>query len=183
LHASVAASLTSFDFRPVSVFAEFSASELQLHSPHHRASIEHHLRLSVPAQREKDVAQVEGIPRAHVRLASFLLLCRPADDRVLVLSFGLVKEFASPAELLRDPNSTFSSMVNETGEVNAALLRKIAFDAERGIRVDAKVLLGEEGLPSPSGSAPSGTIGQIGTAPAGEPSVSLSHIRWHEDDE
>ena len=48
-------------------------------------------------------------------------------DRVLVLSFGRVQEYDSPANLLRDPNSAFSSMVNETGEVNAALLRNIAF--------------------------------------------------------
>src|SRR3954468_20450387 len=52
-------------------------------------------------------------------------------DRVLVLSFGLIQEFDTPANLLRDPKSAFSSMVNETGEVNAALLRSIAFKAEK----------------------------------------------------
>jgi ABC-type proline/glycine betaine transport system ATPase subunit len=51
-------------------------------------------------------------------------------DRVLVLSSGTVVEFASPASLLRDPASAFSSMVDETGEANAALLRGIAYGAE-----------------------------------------------------
>lgn len=112
-------------------------------------------------------------------------------DRVLVLSFGLVKEFASPAELLRDPNSTFSSMVNETGEVNANLLRTIAFNAEKGIKLDAKVLLGadaEEGRDQPQEPAGSPTGSDTPGAPAEanngrEASVSQSHVRWHASDE
>lgn len=51
-------------------------------------------------------------------------------DRVMVLSFGRIKEFESPAALLRNKDSIFTSMVNETGEETAQLLRKIAFDAE-----------------------------------------------------
>ena len=52
-------------------------------------------------------------------------------DRVLVLDRGAVKEFDSPAVLLRDPSSAFYSMVQETGEQNAAVLRGMAFEAER----------------------------------------------------
>ena len=51
--------------------------------------------------------------------------------RVMVLSYGRIKEFASPAELLRDPDSIFTSMVNETGTENSALLKQIAFNAEQ----------------------------------------------------
>jgi ABC-type multidrug transport system fused ATPase/permease subunit len=51
-------------------------------------------------------------------------------DRVLVLSFGKVKEFDTPANLLRDPRSDFCSMVAETGAQNAESLRQMAFDKE-----------------------------------------------------
>ena len=95
-------------------------------------------------------------------------------DKVLVLSFGLVKEFDSPANLLRDPNSVFSSMVNETGEVNAALLRNIAFKAEQGVKLDMADVLGvngeiSDGIPSPS----NGPIEFDG-----EP-IERSKIVWH----
>jgi len=59
-------------------------------------------------------------------------------DRVLVLSFGRVQEYDSPANLLRDPNSALSSMVNETGEINAALLRNIAFKVSTRARTHAR---------------------------------------------
>lgn len=131
-------------------------------------------------------------------------------DRVLVLSFGLVSEFDTPANLLRNPNSVFSSMVNETGEVNAALLRSIAFKAEKGIRVDmAKVLAGESdghaaadgsNLTYPSSSSSSSIVAAgatkstltqtaVNVNPRCEPSLSRdcqnesSEVRWHEVDE
>jgi hypothetical protein len=37
-----------------------------------------------------------------------------------------VAEFDAPAKLLADPNSIFSSMVDETGPTNARLLREMA---------------------------------------------------------
>lgn len=50
------------------------------------------------------------------------------SDRVLVLSQGEVKEFDSPRNLFLDhPDGIFSSLVDETGAANAAILRKIAF--------------------------------------------------------
>lgn len=52
-------------------------------------------------------------------------------DRVLVMEFGRVKEYDTPANLLRNPNSAFSAMVAETGEENANMLRNIAFQAEQ----------------------------------------------------
>jgi len=51
-------------------------------------------------------------------------------DRVVVMSFGRVIEFDTPATLLRNPQSMLSSMVDETGAAQAALLRSIAFDKE-----------------------------------------------------
>eukprot|EP00455_Lapot_gusevi_P037310 TRINITY_DN416_c0_g1_i6.p1 TRINITY_DN416_c0_g1~~TRINITY_DN416_c0_g1_i6.p1 ORF type:complete len:1330 (+),score=511.36 TRINITY_DN416_c0_g1_i6:191-4180(+) len=52
-------------------------------------------------------------------------------DRVLVLNFGEVAEFDTPGRLLSNPESMFSSMVNETGPQNAALLRSLALEADR----------------------------------------------------
>jgi hypothetical protein len=51
-------------------------------------------------------------------------------DRVVVLEHGVVKEFATPAALLRDPSSLFFAMVQETGARNADVLRDIAFDVD-----------------------------------------------------
>ncbi|KAG0018030.1 hypothetical protein BGZ81_010421 [Podila clonocystis] len=53
-------------------------------------------------------------------------------SRVLVLDHGEIREFDTPANLLRNPDSVFSSMVDETGAVNAALLRSLANAAEAG---------------------------------------------------
>ena len=36
-----------------------------------------------------------------------------ASDRILVLSFGRIKEFDSPANLMKDPHSEFSSLLKE----------------------------------------------------------------------
>jgi len=51
-------------------------------------------------------------------------------DRVVVMSFGKVIEFDTPANLLRNPQSMLSSMVDETGAAQASLLRSIAYDQE-----------------------------------------------------
>jgi ABC-type multidrug transport system fused ATPase/permease subunit len=51
-------------------------------------------------------------------------------DKVLVMSFGKVVEFDSPANLLRDEKSHFSLMLAETGAENSAALRLQAFQAE-----------------------------------------------------
>ncbi|KAF9169153.1 hypothetical protein BGX21_010914 [Mortierella sp. AD011] len=53
-------------------------------------------------------------------------------SRVLVLDHGEIKEFDTPANLLSRPDSVFSSMVDETGPANAALLRSLAKEAASG---------------------------------------------------
>jgi ATP-binding cassette, subfamily C (CFTR/MRP), member 1 len=47
-------------------------------------------------------------------------------DRVLVMKDGRVCEFATPHQLLQDPDGAFTSLVEETGPANAALLRSMA---------------------------------------------------------
>ena len=49
------------------------------------------------------------------------------SDRVLVLDAGEKVEFGSPADLLRNPDGIFTSMVNDTGDSNARFLRSVAF--------------------------------------------------------
>ncbi|KAF9961648.1 hypothetical protein BGZ70_008234 [Mortierella alpina] len=51
---------------------------------------------------------------------------------ILVLDHGEIKEFDTPANLLSRPDSVFSSMVDETGPANAALLRSLAQAAAAG---------------------------------------------------
>lgn len=53
-------------------------------------------------------------------------------DKVLVLDNGYIKEFDSPHNLLSNPQSAFSSMIDETGSSNAVLLRRLAKDAQEG---------------------------------------------------
>ena len=36
-----------------------------------------------------------------------------ASDRILVLSFGKIKEFDTPANLMKDPHSEFNSLLKE----------------------------------------------------------------------
>ncbi|KAF9374646.1 hypothetical protein CPB97_011989, partial [Podila verticillata] len=62
-------------------------------------------------------------------------------SRVLVLDHGVIKEFDTPANLLRNPDSVFSSMVDETGVANAALLRSLASAAEAGNAVAVEEVL------------------------------------------
>ncbi|KAG0330663.1 hypothetical protein BG000_011601, partial [Podila horticola] len=45
---------------------------------------------------------------------------------ILVMHDGQVEEYDTPCNLLRNPYSTFSSLVNETGDQNAAHLRALA---------------------------------------------------------
>ncbi|KAL0487917.1 hypothetical protein AKO1_015179 [Acrasis kona] len=49
------------------------------------------------------------------------------SDRILVMDNGIVLEFDSPARLLRDSNSSFSRLVDQTGPDSAQSLRAIAF--------------------------------------------------------
>ncbi|XP_059049067.1 ATP-binding cassette sub-family C member 4-like [Achroia grisella] len=51
------------------------------------------------------------------------------SDRVLVMSSGQVAEFDHPYILLSDSNSSFSSMVRETGEKTSAQLFQVAKDS------------------------------------------------------
>ncbi|KAI9338538.1 P-loop containing nucleoside triphosphate hydrolase protein [Obelidium mucronatum] len=52
-------------------------------------------------------------------------------DKILVLDQGRLVEFDSPNALLNRPDSAFSSLVDETGEANAKLLRSLAETAAR----------------------------------------------------
>ncbi|XP_068628826.1 ATP-binding cassette subfamily C member 4-like [Battus philenor] len=51
------------------------------------------------------------------------------SDRVLVMSSGRIAEFDHPYILLSDPNSSFSSMVRETGDKSSRQLLQIAQEA------------------------------------------------------
>ncbi|KAG0212661.1 hypothetical protein BGX28_005857 [Mortierella sp. GBA30] len=61
--------------------------------------------------------------------------------RILVLDHGEIKEFDTPANLLSRPDSVFSSMVDETGHVNAALLRSLATAAAAGNTIAVEEVL------------------------------------------
>ncbi|KAF9973525.1 hypothetical protein BGZ73_003215 [Actinomortierella ambigua] len=62
-------------------------------------------------------------------------------NRILVLDHGDIKEFDTPANLLSNPASVFSSMVDETGPTNAALLRRLAVAAAKGESIDLTAAL------------------------------------------
>lgn len=47
-------------------------------------------------------------------------------DKIIVLDNGYVREFGSPRELLENEQGVFTSMVNETGTTNAAMLKAMA---------------------------------------------------------
>ena len=49
-------------------------------------------------------------------------------DRVLVMDDGQMCEFDTSHQLLHDPNSAFTALVDQTGPTNAALLRSMAKD-------------------------------------------------------
>ncbi|KAG0069645.1 hypothetical protein BGZ89_002459 [Linnemannia elongata] len=63
-------------------------------------------------------------------------------SRVLVLDHGEIKEFDTPANLLSRPDSVFSSMVDETGPANAALLRQLANAAAAGNAIAVEEVFG-----------------------------------------
>ncbi|ORZ26833.1 P-loop containing nucleoside triphosphate hydrolase protein [Catenaria anguillulae PL171] len=48
-------------------------------------------------------------------------------DLIAVLDAGQLMEFGKPSELLSNPESLFTALVNETGEESAAALKRIAF--------------------------------------------------------
>lgn len=50
-----------------------------------------------------------------------------------------MKEFDTPRNLLSDENSEFFSMVAETGEKNAAMLKAMAFRSDDGLTTDLNV--------------------------------------------
>jgi ABC-type multidrug transport system fused ATPase/permease subunit len=55
-------------------------------------------------------------------------------DRVMVLDQGGLAEFATPFELLNDPNSLFSQLCDATGTANSALLRSIALQKYNSLK-------------------------------------------------
>ncbi len=91
-----------------------------------------------------------------------------------------MSEFDTPANLLRNPASHLSSMVNETGEVNANLLRNIAFAKEKGIKVDIvrALAMGEEHIGSPVAEAVNAAASDEGVI-GGETQDSLDLVREH----
>jgi len=48
------------------------------------------------------------------------------SDRILVMDNGVCAEFDTPAKLLENENSIFSSLINETGAANARVLKAMA---------------------------------------------------------
>jgi ABC-type multidrug transport system fused ATPase/permease subunit len=50
------------------------------------------------------------------------------SDRVLVLSFGKIKEFDSPANLMKDPESEFSSLLKEIKKENKEWLLLLQYN-------------------------------------------------------
>lgn len=81
--------------------------------------------------------------RTHFRSCTILTIAHRLAtimdyDRVLVVDFGRIKEFDTPANLLRrgdelggDHSNIFSGLVNETGPQTSELLKRLAFDAEQ----------------------------------------------------
>ncbi|KNE55572.1 hypothetical protein AMAG_01463 [Allomyces macrogynus ATCC 38327] len=58
-------------------------------------------------------------------------------DLIVVMDAGRVAEVGSPAELLANPESQFSSLIDETGPANAALLRRLAI--EKRLELDVSI--------------------------------------------
>jgi ABC-type multidrug transport system fused ATPase/permease subunit len=80
-------------------------------------------------------ALIQGTIRSEFAACTVLTVAHRLNtvvdcDRVLVMVSGVVVEFDSPAALLRDDNSHFTGLVNETGARSAAYLREAAFAAE-----------------------------------------------------
>jgi len=57
---------------------------------------------------------------------AFICLSVSVGNSILVMDRGQVAEYDTPHSLLKNPQSLFSKMVDETGEANAALLRSLA---------------------------------------------------------
>lgn len=56
-------------------------------------------------------------------------------DRVLVLDKGAIVEFDTPAKLVRNENSAFAALINETGTENSAMLKKMALGEHKEVNV------------------------------------------------
>ncbi|KAJ1550554.1 hypothetical protein HK405_000323 [Cladochytrium tenue] len=85
---------------------------------------------------------IQAALRTHLRSSTILTIAHRLNtvidyDKILVLSQGEVVEFDSPAKLL-DPSSltyrgAFASLVDETGEVQSAVLRELAAAASAAV--------------------------------------------------
>ena len=62
------------------------------------------------------------------------------SDQVVVMDAGVVAEIGPPTDLLANPNSAFSKLVDKTGAASAAALRKMAADflAERQVGIQIR---------------------------------------------
>ncbi|CAF3840294.1 unnamed protein product, partial [Rotaria sp. Silwood1] len=70
------------------------------------------------------------------------------SDRIMVLSHGELLEFDSPHVLLSNPESEFTSLVNQTGAAEAKYLRDLANDASLKVKVNDKNLNDDNDLSS-----------------------------------
>jgi ABC-type proline/glycine betaine transport system ATPase subunit len=67
-----------------------------------------------------------------------------SSDRILVLDGGELAEFDTPAALLRQPDSAFSSIIAEMGESAAERLLGLANEAEeKGIDISSQKTMDE----------------------------------------
>eukprot|EP00939_MAST-03C_sp_MAST-3C-sp1_P004042 g4042.t1 len=76
-------------------------------------------------------ATIQRAIRKHFQGTTMLIIAHRLNtimdcDKILVMEQGQAVEFASPGELLRNPDSLFSGLVASTGKENAAELRRSA---------------------------------------------------------
>ncbi|KAL3678840.1 hypothetical protein R1sor_021796 [Riccia sorocarpa] len=74
---------------------------------------------------------IQGTIRNHLQGTTLLIIAHRINtvidaSRVLVLSHGKLVEYDTPAALLERPDGSFSSLIQDTGEANAAHLIRLA---------------------------------------------------------
>ena len=76
-------------------------------------------------------ATIQRAIRKHFRGTTMLIIAHRLNtimdcDKILVMEQGRAMEFASPSELLANPDSLFSGLIASTGKESAAALREVA---------------------------------------------------------
>jgi ABC-type glutathione transport system ATPase component len=101
----------------------------------------HNIGYSIVYSLETDALIQKAIRRdfshATVITIAHRLLTICDYDLVVVMDHGEVSEVGSPCDLLQKPKSAFSALVDETGPVNSALIRRLAKEK----RLELDVLL------------------------------------------